>query len=146
MRHVNHSADRGSAAVEFIALATVLLVPVVYLVLTIGSLQSGALAAEGAARQAARIWAASASVTGREAAAARAVDIATRDFGFEPGRVHWTRSCPDSCSAPGSTVTVRVSIDVPLPLIPPVLDLPERATIRVNAEASQPISRFGVRP
>ncbi|HSP76545.1 MAG TPA: hypothetical protein VLO31_10065, partial [Cryobacterium sp.] len=49
-------AERGSASLEFITAGLILLVPLVYLVLAMAALQGGALAVEGAARQAARVY------------------------------------------------------------------------------------------
>ena len=46
--------ETGTAALEFITVGLILLVPLVYLVLALASLQAGTFAVEGAARQAAR--------------------------------------------------------------------------------------------
>ncbi|MCA1943576.1 MAG: pilus assembly protein, partial [Yonghaparkia sp.] len=48
--------DRGSASLEFLVAGLLMLVPLVYLILTLGTIQSAALATEGAARQAARVF------------------------------------------------------------------------------------------
>ena len=47
-------SDEGSAVVEFIFLSLLLLVPIVYLVLALASVQSAAFAAEAVARDASR--------------------------------------------------------------------------------------------
>jgi hypothetical protein len=54
--------DTGTASLEFITAGLVLLVPLVYLVLTMSAIQGGALAVEGASRQAARVFVASSTV------------------------------------------------------------------------------------
>ena len=75
--------DRGSAVVEFVTLAVLLLVPVVYLVLSLGRVQAGAFAVEGASRDAARIVA---STPDEESAARRvaaAVQLALHDQGLD---------------------------------------------------------------
>lgn len=46
--------DRGSAMVEFLGAALILLVPLLYLVLVLAQVQSAAFAAEGAARESMR--------------------------------------------------------------------------------------------
>ncbi|HLP23891.1 MAG TPA: TadE family protein [Microbacteriaceae bacterium] len=138
----NSPFDRGSAAVEFVTLATLLLVPLVYLIIALGSIQAGALASEGAARQAARVWALQ-SPELRDAAAARAVAQALNDFGFTPEHSTWHVDCPEPCAPGRGIVTVRVEVSVPLPLVPPVLDLQQRATVQVAGAAAQPLSRFG---
>ena len=48
------ASDDGSASLEFITVGVLLLVPLVYLVLVVSSLQAASLAVEGAAQQASR--------------------------------------------------------------------------------------------
>ncbi len=59
MRPAGRVGDEGSAVVEFVGLVVVLLVPLVYLVLVVGRLEAATFAAEGAAREAARVFVAS---------------------------------------------------------------------------------------
>lgn len=122
--------DDGAAVIEFIALSLLLLVPLVYLVLTLGRIQAGAFAAEGAAHQAAR----SAVVTGvaerehgasTEAAMAAgsgraeaAVALVADDFGFEPGAAALELACEGACLEPGGNLEARVTVSVELPGIP----------------------------
>lgn len=111
--------DEGSAIVEFLGVALVLLVPVVYLVLVLARLQSAAFAVDGAAREAAR---AVVTADDTETAALRAVasvDLALGDQGVtaDPADV-LTVACDVQCLTPGTTVTVRVAVDVTLPGIP----------------------------
>ena len=74
MRHVRRwRADDGSAALEVATMGFILLVPLVYLVVVIGAIQSAALAAEGAARQAARVVTLSTTDAAARDAAERAV-------------------------------------------------------------------------
>lgn len=135
--------ERGSAALEFVALGLVLIVPLVYLVLVLGQLQAGSLAAEGAARQAAREFVQFGSLAQADQVAAAEIYLAASDFGFEPGQVSWSRSCEGTCLAPNSRATVRVVIRVPLPLVPPVLQLRQLSSVAVQASATQTVSRFG---
>lgn len=51
------SAERGSAIIEFIGVSTLVLVPVIYLVLTLADLQAGLFSVESAARETGRILA-----------------------------------------------------------------------------------------
>ncbi|MDO5494447.1 MAG: pilus assembly protein [bacterium] len=111
-------AEEGSAIVEFIVLTFVLLVPLVYLILTFFQLQGAAFAAEGAARDAGRLLAASRDeVAGRDSA-----ELATRisfdDAGF-PGPVSLHLECSGSpCLSSGSAIRATVTTEVALPLIP----------------------------
>ncbi len=51
---MNRPDDEGSAAVEFLMLTLLLLIPIVYLVLAVFTIQGASFAAAGAARDAAR--------------------------------------------------------------------------------------------
>lgn len=138
--------DEGSASLEFITAGLLLLVPLVYLVLTMAAIQAGALAVEGAARQAARVFVQATSAGSGHAAAVRAVDFALADHGLsaEPGSL--SISCsprPSDCLTRQGYVTVTVGVRVPLPLLPPVLtgDIP--LSVPLQAEATQQVSRYG---
>ena len=48
--------EEGSAVVEFVALAVLLLIPIIYLILTVGRLQAASYAVSTAAREAARAY------------------------------------------------------------------------------------------
>lgn len=135
--------EAGSAVVEFTFLGTLLLIPVVYLVLAVGSLQGGSFASVGAADQAAKVFAASESVDQGRQRAGQAAMLAVTDHGFSRSDLTMDISCTDgTCLEPGSMVTVRVSVDVPMPLIPtmPGLDL---TAATVDARATEIVERFG---
>ena len=51
-----HSGEQGSAVVEFVTLGVLLLVPLIYLVLTVARIQAGAYAVSMAAREAGRAF------------------------------------------------------------------------------------------
>lgn len=138
-----HQDEAGSAVVEFTFLGTLLLIPVVYLVLAVGSLQGGSFASVGAADQAAKVFATAESVEQGHQRAAHAAMLAVTDQGFAPSDFTMDIACTDgACLEPGSMVTVRVSIDVPMPLIPtmPGLDL---TAATVDASATEIVERFG---
>lgn len=138
------SADDGSAALEFVTTGLLLLVPLVYLVLALAAVQAGALAAEGAARQAARVFVQAPTAEEATARAARAVDFGLADYGIAPDAASVTVSCssPVSCPSRNAVVTVTVRVDVALPLVPDVLDLTRAASVPVQATARQQVSRF----
>ncbi|MDO7881419.1 hypothetical protein [Antiquaquibacter soli] len=137
--------DSGSAAVEFVTAGLVLLVPLVYLVIAMSSIQAGALAAEGAARQAARVFVQATSVADARAAAERAVQFALADHGVESAETTVTISCrpsPDDCLQRRGLVTVEVSVAVPLPLMPPAITADIPLSVTLEAAATQQVSRF----
>lgn len=137
--------DEGSASLEFITAGLLLLLPLVYLVLTMAQLQAGAFAVEGAARQAARVYVQSASVAEANSAAQRAIEFALADYGLDTDTVTVSVSCspnPANCLTRRGLVTIQVSTTVPLPLVPPVLDLDVPLSVAVNSTATQQVSRF----
>ncbi|GAB3530397.1 hypothetical protein [Arthrobacter monumenti] len=136
-------SESGSAVIEFIFLGTLLLVPVVYLVLAVGSLQGGSYASVGAAHQAAKVFVSSESPETGKLRAERAAMLAVTDHGFEPSSVTMEIVCNgEKCLEPGSMVTVHISVEVPLPLMPsmPALDL---SAASVSASATEIVERFG---
>lgn len=134
--------EEGSAVVEFVFLGALLLVPVVYLVLTVGQLQGGSFAVVGAADQAARVYVDAPTPQEAEVRAREAARIALSDFGFSEEQAAVDIACSEACLAPGSTVTVIVRLEVPLPLIPAIAgSYPSAAT--VDATSTQIVERFG---
>jgi hypothetical protein len=137
------SDDRGSASVEFLTAAVLLLVPIVYLVIVVATVQSAALAIEGAARQGARVFVQSPSVDLGAAAVTRALDLALADHGVQ-AETRVTISCApasNNCLARRGWVTVQIDARVPLPLIPGPFSGPP--AIPLLASATQQVSRFG---
>ena len=142
MSAIRASGQDGSAVVEFVFLAVLLMVPVVYLIITVGQLQSAAFAVVGAADQAAKVYVAAAEPAAARAAAEEAVMLAMADHGFEAGDVTLAISCsPSDCLSPGSTVSAAVTLRVPLPLVPTIPGVNLDAA-RVAGQASQLVGRF----
>lgn len=136
--------ERGSAALEFITVGVILLVPLVYLVIALGVIQEHLLGVEAAARHTARVIG---TAEGPEGAAARGDAVVAnviREYGMDADSVEIRITCarsPRECPAPGETVLVHVSAHVELPFVPPVLGLDALATIPLEATASQRTSR-----
>ncbi|MFF2369707.1 TadE family protein [Agromyces sp. NPDC058110] len=135
--------DRGSASLEFLTVGLLLLVPIVYLVLSLAAIQAAAFAVEGAARHAARIAADGPGGAARASGdVERAVRIALEDFGIDADSASVTIECESPECAPGERLDVTVAARVSLPLVPDVLDLPGLASVPVESAATQTISRF----
>jgi hypothetical protein len=135
--------QRGSALVELSWLGILLLVPVLWIVVSVFEVQRGAFAVSAAARAAGRAYAlAPDDATGQaraEAAARQALDDQGVD---EPVDVRITCSpYPHDCHAGTSVVTVTVASRVDLPLMPEVLggDAPSFA---LDATHTVPIGQF----
>ena len=138
-------SDRGSASLEFITAGLILLVPLVYLVLAMSVLQGGALAVEGAARQAARVYVRAPSAAVAAERAQRAVDFALADYGLPGEDAQLTIDCvaaPSGCLTRRAVVTVTVRLRVSLPLVPDVLGLTGTASVPLQSSSTQTVSRF----
>lgn len=139
------TADDGSASLEFITAGILLLVPLVYLVSALSVLQGAAFAAEGAARQAARVFVQAATPERGAEAAGQAVAIAFSDFGITEGIDAIEYSCepvPDACLTRAGHVTVTVRVSVPLPLLPELFGRADSGRVPFVATATQTVSRF----
>lgn len=118
--------ERGSAVVEFIGTTVLLLIPLIYLVLTLGRLQAGTFAVEGGAREAARAVVTAPSSDDAAVRARVAVALALEDQGFDPapaltGDAVRVVCSAEPCLTPGATVTTTVRTSVPLPFVPDLL-------------------------
>ena len=137
--------ERGSASLEFIVTGLILLVPLVYLVLAVSAVQGASLAVEGAARQASRVFVQAGSTAEASAAAARAVEVTLADYGLDASDATVSIACrpdPTACLTRRGFVTVSVQVTVPLPLVPPVLDVAVPAGVPIQSVATEQVSRF----
>lgn len=137
--------ERGSAALEFIVGGVILLVPIVYLVVTLGMIQSNALGVEAASRHVARAVASAESIEDADNRAAAVLDSLVREYDIDAGTLDVDVSCVGEaaeCPAAGATVRVTVAASVPLPLVPPVLGLDEATRVGVESSSVQKVSRY----
>ena len=135
--------ERGSAVVELSWLGILLLVPILWIVVSVFEVQRGAFGVSGAARAAGRAYALApddaAGQARAEAAARRALDDQGVDAPVEV-RVTCT-PYPRDCHTGTSVITVTVATRVDLPLMPEILggDAPSFA---LDATHSVPIGQF----
>ena len=136
-------SDEGSASLEFLTVGLILLVPLVYLVLTVAAVQGGAFAVEGAARQAARVAVLQGDPAGVDGAVDRAVAVALADYGVDPATAEVYIECAASgCLSAGARLSVSVRAEIALPFAPAVLDLDRIASVPVEARSTQTVSRL----
>lgn len=139
-------ADReaGSAVVEFLGVALILLVPLVYLILTVGRVQAAVFAAEGAAREAGRAVVRAETFPEGAARARAAVELAFADHGIEVGAADAVRlTCErDPCLTPGGRIVVEVGTAVPLPGVPGFVRAVVPAEVPVSAEYVAVVDAF----
>lgn len=133
--------EDGSAIVEFIFLAVLLMIPVAYLILTVGKIQGGAYAVVGAADQAAKVFVLTKDLPAANDAAEQAVKLAVRDLGFDPAAATLTISCDGGCRTAGTIVTARVELRVELPVVGALPGVTANAAT-VDSTASQKVGRF----
>lgn len=134
------AAEDGNTIVEFVVLAAALLIPSLYLVLTLGSVQAAVFAADTIARDAARIHAVetdpdqAAMRTQQHAAMVRA------DYRLEAADVVRISCSEDPCSTPGGTVRAEVGIPVPVPGLGPILG--ETGPVAVGASHAVQVDQY----
>ena len=143
-RRARLTRDEGSSVVEFLGLSLVLLVPLVYLVLTLGRLEAAMFATEGAAREAARTYVAADGADEGAARAVAAVGIALRDQGFDddPATALTLTCSAVPCLAPGSDVAARIEVRVPLPFVPSFVRDVVPLEVPVSAERVAPVDTY----
>jgi Flp pilus assembly protein TadG len=135
--------DTGTAIIEFCFLGVLLMVPLVYVVLTVFRLQAASYAVSSAAREAGRVYVTS-DATGAPGRAVQAAEIALRDHGLTmaSGDVRMSCSDPGHCREAETTVHVRVQHRVPLPLVPEIFGRIVPTSISVSADHVEYVDRF----
>jgi Flp pilus assembly protein TadG len=137
------SGQDGAAIVEFLGLAVLLMVPLVYVLLTVFEVQRAAYAVSSASREAGRVFVGAESAAQGELRAGSAAQIVLRDSGLELAPGALTLSCSaDPCLTPGATVTVRLDHDVRLPLAPPFVADLAPASVPVTGTNVAVVDRF----
>ena len=136
--------EAGSAVVEFLGVTLLLLVPVVYLVLVLGRIQAATFAVEGAARESARaLVTAPDAATGAElAATATAIALVDQGFSADLAEGALTVACAPDCHGAGSTVSVAVEVEVPLPGVPAFVAGVVPLSVPVSATVTTTPDRF----
>ena len=139
------SDDEGSAALEFITVGIILLVPLVYLVIALGAIQEQTLGVEAAARHTARSISLSADAPSAEARGEEVLEAVAAEYGVDAGAVEVGMSCTPvgvDCPSAGATLTLTIRARVTLPLVPAIFGLERAAAIPVEGVAVQKISRL----
>jgi Flp pilus assembly protein TadG len=136
--------DRGSALVEFSWLAIILLVPLIWVVISVFEVQQGAFATSAAARAAGRAYAlAPDDATGKDRADAVVRQVlADQGTPGQRARVEITCESPaDSCHVGTAVITVRVDSGVELPFFPAILGK-GAASFSLDATHTVPIGQY----
>ena len=135
--------ESGTALVEFVWLAILLIVPLLYIVLAAFDTQRAAYAASSAARSAGRAFVTAPDQASGYARAEAAVRLAYRDQGIEsqPDVRISCRPDPRNCLTPGSVVRAEIRSSVELPLMPAALGS-DTPSIPVDSEHEAPYGTF----
>lgn len=146
MRWRERAADEGGTAViEFVWLAVLLLVPLIYLVLCLARLQAGSYAVTQAARESGRAFITAEDPAAAERRASAAAEIAFEDQGFA-GQGELALECTGTpCFSPGESVTTQASTRVPLPLVPGFFRDVVPLEIPVSASQVSPVPKHEAR-
>jgi Flp pilus assembly protein TadG len=142
-RAVASDAQSGNAIVEFVYLALLLMVPLVYVLITVFRVQAASYAVSSAAREAGRVYATSSTVDdadGRAFAAAQMV-MADSHLSLDSEQLRITCST-HPCLKPGSHVNVVMTYNVALPLVPRFFSERAPASIRVTSRHLEVVDRY----
>jgi Flp pilus assembly protein TadG len=141
---VRRRDDTGSALVELSWLAIILLVPLIWIVISVFEVQQGAFATSAAARAAGRAYALAPDDATGEARARAVVQQVMADQGTpgQAARVEVSCSAPgDSCHVGTAVITVRVDSGVDLPFFPSILGR-GAASFSLDASHTVPIGQY----
>lgn len=137
------SLDRGSMTVEVAFLLVLLVVPLFYLVGTLGRLQAGAYAVTAAAREAGRTFVTADDAGLAQGRALTAAQLVFDGHGFGEGDGSVVLGCGGTaCLAPGSQVTVDAQVAVPLPLVPDFMRGAVPTTITLTATHVEAVDEY----
>jgi hypothetical protein len=124
--------ERGSALVEFVFVALVVFVPLVYLIAGFSAVQRGVFASTEAAREAGRALGTAPDAVSGQARAERAVQLAVEDQSVDATDVRLAYAPRGAgCDAagsyaptltPGEVFSVCVTVTVRIPLLPGFID------------------------
>jgi hypothetical protein len=135
--------ESGTALIEFVWLAILLIVPLLYIVLAAFDTQRAAYAASAAARSAGRAFVTAPDQATGYARAQAAVRLAYQDQKLDtvPQLRISCRPDPRHCLTPGSVVKAELHSTVELPLVPAALGS-NTPSIRVDSEHESPYGTF----
>jgi Flp pilus assembly protein TadG len=136
--------ERGSAILEFIVIAVAVLMPLVYIVMSIATVHAASMASSQAVREATRAFTMAANPNAAVTMAQQAAQIALANHGFTLDPRTLTVQCNGGCLNPGSSVSVALDWQVPLPWLPQTLRGP--TDVRVTAAHTLPVDAYRSSP
>ncbi|MDO5671638.1 MAG: hypothetical protein Q4G30_02100 [Actinomycetaceae bacterium] len=129
-------SEQGEVTVEFLVVTLLVLIPLIYLVLTISELQRAGFALEAGAREASRILTAKPDAKGYELAFSSAA-LALEDQGIDvPPELMSVTCLKAPCPGPSGEAEIHLKTQVTLPLLPDFLAQHLPVSIPVEATRS----------
>ena len=117
--------DAGNAVLEFVVLATFLMVPLIYIIIAVAQVQGSAYGATEATREAGRAFIGATTSADASRQACTAATVALRNQVATPfdcvSQLHVSCVSDTGCSAglvPGETIRVEIDLTVGLPFLP----------------------------
>ena len=111
--------DRGSASIEFIVVGVAIILPLIYIAITVLTLNAAQFASNQAAREGARAFVTSSGNSSANQRARIAANQAFADYGLAESKPRIAITCDHiSCLTPGGSVSIEVTTQVPLPFVP----------------------------
>jgi hypothetical protein len=136
-------AQSGSAVVEFVFLAVLMLVPMFYLVMVLARLQAGAYAVSAASREAGRAYVTAPVSEQATPRAHSAAGLAFADQGFESEGSSEIGCDGTPCLRPEGRVQTTATLWVPMPLVPAFFAAIVPLQIPISATHIATVDRFG---
>jgi hypothetical protein len=134
--------EDGSALVEFVWLAMLLIVPLVYVLTAVFDVQRAAFGAAAASRAAGRAYALAATDGEGLQRAGEAARVALADQGLDrPMDLRITCEPAPPCHERGRTIVVRLSSSIALPLVPEALG-GGAPSFAISSEHRVPFGRY----
>lgn len=117
--HWRSNSDQRSASIEFIVVGVAIILPLIYIVLTVLTLNAAQFAANQAARENVRAFVTSASNASGTKRAIVAVEQAFADHGLADAEPEIFTTCDHIfCLTPGGKVSMEITVQVTLPFVP----------------------------
>ena len=136
-------AQAGSAIVEFVFLAVLMMVPLFYFVMVLARLQAGAYGVSAAAREAGRAYVTAPVADTAWSRAQSAAGLAFADQGFEDAGVISMGCEAAPCWHPGGRMTITATVSVPMPLVSAFFFGIVPMQVPVSATHVVTVDRFG---
>jgi Flp pilus assembly protein TadG len=144
VRRSGAGSQSGSAIVEFVFLAVLMIVPLFYLVMVLARLQAGAYGVSAAAREAGRAYVTAQAPAQAAPRARSAAGLAFADQGFDDREGSIQISCAGTpCLRPAGRITITARVWVPMPLVPAFFYDIVPTRVQVTATHVATVDRFG---